>query len=56
MVCPDCGGAATDAGCSGCGRRFLEIDEMLFVLPEALAHIERDYDAVAGAAQSAEQL
>ena len=56
MVCPECGGAVADTACFACGRTFLELDGMLFVLPETLAHIERDYDAVAGAAQSAEQL
>ena len=56
LICPQCGASLNGVVCSSCGTRFPEADGMVFVLPDALAHIERDYDAIAGAAQSAEQL
>jgi ubiquinone/menaquinone biosynthesis C-methylase UbiE len=56
MICPTCKEPVDAGSCIACGRSYTELDSMLFVLPDELAHIERDYDVAASAARAAEQL
>jgi SAM-dependent methyltransferase len=56
VICPTCRGSIETGSCMSCGRSYTELDGMLFVLPDELAHIQRDYDVVASVSRAAEQL
>lgn len=46
LACPRCDGELTETDlCTGCGKQYSRIDQMLFLLPEEMEHLERDYDS-----------
>jgi ubiquinone/menaquinone biosynthesis C-methylase UbiE len=55
LVCANCRVPLEGTDCS-CGRSYGEADGMLFLLPDALQHIERGHDVVAAAAKPSEHL
>jgi hypothetical protein len=57
LSCPSCA-ERLDAGdrCTGCGRQYETIDEMLFLLPPELDHIRRRYSRSLAATVAAERL
>lgn len=46
LACPRCGGELTETDlCTGCRKQYSRIDQMLFLLPEEMEHVEREYDS-----------
>jgi hypothetical protein len=45
LLCPRCGGEITRADrCKGCEKQYSRMDDMLFLLPEEMEYVEKDYD------------
>ena len=45
LLCPRCGGEITQADrCQGCEKQYSRMDDMLFLLPEEMEYVEKDYD------------
>jgi SAM-dependent methyltransferase len=46
LACPRCGGELTETDrCTQCRKQYSRIDQMLFLLPEEMEHLQREYDS-----------
>lgn len=46
LACPRCGGELTETDrCTRCRKQYSRIDQMLFLLPAEMEHVEREYDS-----------